>query len=45
MHLDSAYRWARDVEDSRIGLAGTTAGFAGYGFYGTDLSQPRPLPR
>ena len=39
MHLDSAYRWARGVEDSRIGLAGTTAGFAGYGFYGTDLSN------
>jgi hypothetical protein len=39
MHLNSAYRWARGVEDSRIGLAGTTAGFAGYGFYGTDLSN------
>jgi hypothetical protein len=39
IHLDSAYRWARNVEDSRIGLAGTTAGFAGYGFYGTDLSN------
>lgn len=39
MNLDSAYRWARDVEDARIGLAGTTAGFAGYGFYGTDLSN------
>ncbi|HKF82246.1 MAG TPA: hypothetical protein VKB23_04725 [Solirubrobacterales bacterium] len=39
MHLDSAYRWARGVEDSRIGLAGSTAGFAGYGFYGTDLSN------
>lgn len=39
MDLDSAYRWARDVEDARIGLAGTTAGFAGYGFYGTDLSN------
>src|SRR4029077_7026906 len=26
-------------EDARIGLAGTTAGFAGYGFYGTDLSN------
>jgi len=39
MHLDSAYRWARGIEDSRIGLAGTTAGFAGYGFYGTDLSN------
>jgi hypothetical protein len=39
MNLNSAYRWAREVEDSRIGLAGTTAGFAGYGFYGTDLSN------
>ncbi len=39
MSLDSAYRWARGVEDARIGLAGTTAGFAGYGFYGTDLSN------
>jgi hypothetical protein len=39
MELDSAYRWARGVEDSRIGLVGTTAGFAGYGFYGTDLSN------
>jgi hypothetical protein len=39
MHLDSAYRWARGVEGARIGLAGTTAGFAGYGFYGTDLSN------
>jgi len=39
MNLDDAYRWARGVEDARIGLAGTTAGFAGYGFYGTDLSN------
>ncbi len=39
MHLDSAYRWARGVSDARIGLAGTTAGFLGYGFYGTDLSN------
>ncbi len=39
MHLGRAYRWARGVEDARIGLAGTTAGFAGYGFYGTDLSN------
>ncbi len=39
MHLDSAYRWARGVSDSRIGLAGTTAGFLEYGFYGTDLSN------
>ncbi len=39
MDLNSAYRWARGVEDARIGLAGTSAGFAGYGFYGTDLSN------
>ncbi len=39
MNLDFAYRWARGVEDARIGLAGTTAGFARYGFYGTDLSN------
>lgn len=39
MDLDAAYRWARDVEDARIGLAGTSAGFAGYGFYGADLSN------
>ena len=39
MHLDSAYRWARGVEDARIGLTGTTAGFLQYGFYGTDLSN------
>jgi hypothetical protein len=39
MDLDDAYRWARGITDSRIGLAGTTAGFAGYGFYGPDLSN------
>ncbi len=39
MHLDSVYRWARGIEDARIGLAGTSAGFAGYGFYGTDLTN------
>jgi len=39
MHLDSAYRWARDVHGARIGLAGSTAGFLEYGFYGTDLSN------
>jgi hypothetical protein len=38
-HLDSAYRWASDVRDARIGLAGTTVGFLGYGFYGKDLSN------
>jgi hypothetical protein len=39
MHLDSAYRWARGVDNARIGLVGTTAGFLQYGFYGTDLSN------
>ncbi len=39
MDLNGAYRWARDVDHSRIGLVGTTAGFAGYGLYGTDLTN------
>jgi hypothetical protein len=39
MHLDSAYRWARDIDGARIGLAGTSAGFLQYGFYGTELSN------
>lgn len=39
MDLNKAYRWARNIDHSRIGLVGTTAGFAGYGFYGTDLTN------
>jgi hypothetical protein len=39
MDLDPAYQWARDVQDARIGLAGTTAGFLQYGLYGPDLSN------
>jgi hypothetical protein len=39
MDLNKAYRWARDVDHARIGLVGTTAGFADYGFYGTDLTN------
>jgi hypothetical protein len=39
LHLESAYQWARDKSNTRIGLAGTTAGFLSYGFYGTDLSN------
>jgi hypothetical protein len=39
LHLDAAYNWARGKSDTRIGLAGTTAGFLQYGFYGTDLSN------
>jgi hypothetical protein len=38
-HLDSAYSWAQRIHDARIGLAGTTAGFLQYGFYGQDLSN------
>ncbi len=37
--LDSAYQWAREETDTRIGLVGTTAGFLQYGFNGTDLSN------
>jgi hypothetical protein len=37
--MNSAYAWAREVTDSRIALAGTTAAFTQYGFYGTDLSN------
>jgi hypothetical protein len=39
MGLDKAYAWTRGIHDSRIGLVGTTAGFAGYGFYGPDISN------
>ncbi len=39
LHLDSAYRWARGTSGLRIGLAGTTAEFSQYGFYGADLSN------
>ncbi len=39
MNLDTAYRWANRQSGVRIGLAGTTAGFLGYGFYGPDLSN------
>lgn len=37
--LEAPYRWADDVTDSRIALAGTTAGFKQYGFFGPDLSN------
>jgi len=39
LQLDTAYAWARDKSDTRIGIAGTTAGFLQYGFYSTDLSN------
>lgn len=37
--LADAYRWASDITDSKIALAGTTAGFKQYGFFGPDLSN------
>lgn len=33
------YRWANETHGQRIGLAGTTAGFKSFGFYGPDLSN------
>ena len=37
--LAGPYRWAEDPSDVSIGLAGSTAGFRQYGFYGEDLSN------
>ncbi len=39
LQMEAAYHWARDRQDTRIGIAGTTAGFLQYGLYGTDLSN------
>jgi hypothetical protein len=37
--LVESYRWANSVEGAEIGLAGTTAGFRQFGFFGEDLSN------
>ena len=37
--LAEPYRWANETRDAQIGLAGTTAGFRQYGFFGRDLSN------
>lgn len=37
--LEAPYRWAEATTDSTIALAGTTAGFKQYGFWGPDLSN------
>ncbi|MGB0119945.1 MAG: hypothetical protein WBP55_03190 [Solirubrobacterales bacterium] len=37
--LAGPYRWAAGISDSHIGLAGSTAGFKQYGFFGSDLSN------
>ena len=39
MHLDSAYRWARDVERGPHRPRRHHRGFLEYGFYGSDLSN------
>lgn len=38
-HLDTSYRWAAEKSGARIGMAGTTIGLLGYGYYGKDLSN------
>ena len=45
MHLDSAYRWARGVEDARIGLAGTTRRLRPVRLLRHRPLQPGRLPR
>ena len=37
--MNAAYVWARNVQNARVGVVGTTAGFYHYGLYGTDLSN------
>ncbi|MCO5315644.1 MAG: hypothetical protein M9938_05730 [Solirubrobacterales bacterium] len=37
--LTEAYDWANGTRGKRIGLAGTTAGFRAFGFYGPDLTN------
>ena len=38
-HIDDAWRFANGLDGARIGLAGTTAGFYRYGFYGGELGN------
>jgi len=37
--LAAPYRWASGLSDTHIGLAGSTAGFKQYGFFGEDLTN------
>ena len=37
--LAGPYRWAEGITDSKIALAGTTAGFKQYGFFGPELDN------
>jgi hypothetical protein len=38
-HLTTSFRWARSISGARIGLAGTTAAFFQYPYYGNDISN------
>jgi hypothetical protein len=38
-HLTSSFSWAKGVRNARIGLAGTTAAFFQYPYYGDDVSN------
>jgi hypothetical protein len=42
--LEPAFGWAKGVSGADIGLAGTTAAFSQYPFYGTDLSNSVTYP-
>jgi hypothetical protein len=42
--LEAAFGWAKGVGGADIGLAGTTAAFSQYPFYGTDLSNSVSYP-
>lgn len=37
--VSESFRWAEAVSDARIGIAGTTAAFLQYGYYGDDISN------
>jgi len=42
--LEAAFGWAKGVGGAHIGLAGTSAAFSQYPFYGTDLSSSVTYP-
>jgi hypothetical protein len=39
LHVSRSFEWANEVSGARIGLAGTTASFLQYGYYGRDLTN------
>ncbi len=38
-HMTASFSWAKGIRDARIGLAGTTAAFFQYPYYGDDVSN------